>query len=291
MLEGVNLKWNDFEDNLIKSFKDSRTILNDVTLFCGTEKVYANKFVLCASSEVFRDMLANCEISRQYNPAVVLWDVDINLMNLVLDFMYIGEVKISEGDLNEFLVLAKRLRVRGLVAEETNNQDIHNKRSNELDNIKFSKQIDKNKDDSIHIYNKKKSLHEFDEEREHSTSPSKSIRLENNSDIYNESSNKEALDLVEVMHNSENSMIMKTGDDLYPKHLNQRFSDQDPYLLHQSVPDLEPLQVDTALQPFNTSSSTILDPLYKCNLCLKTYKTKGSLYNHMSLYHRGEKAV
>ena len=102
-------------------------------------------------------------------------------------------------------------------------------------------------------------------------------RLENNSDIYNESSNKEvnflfllpktkffvdcrfefrilnycsqkiktciiifpletrldncfyyqfqALDLVEVMHNSENS-IMKTGDDLYPKHLNQRFSDQ-----------------------------------------------------------------
>ena len=36
----------------------------------------------------------------------------------------------------------------------------------------------------------------------------------------------QALDLVEVMHDSENSMIMKTGDDLYPKHLNQRFSDQ-----------------------------------------------------------------
>ena len=69
--------------------------------------------------------------------------------------IYVYVFQISEGDLNEFLVLAKRLRVRGLVAEETNNQDIHIKRSNELDNIKFSKQIDKNKDDSIHIYNKK----------------------------------------------------------------------------------------------------------------------------------------
>ncbi len=42
----------------------------------------------------FRDMLVNCEISRQPQPAVILWDVDINLMNLILDFMYIGEVKV-----------------------------------------------------------------------------------------------------------------------------------------------------------------------------------------------------
>lgn len=292
MLEGVNLKWNNFEDNLIKSFKDSRTILNDVIIFCGSDKVYANKFVLCASSEVFRDMLVNCEISRQHNPAVVLWDVDINLMNLVLDFMYIGEVKISEGDLNEFLGLAKRLRVRGLVAEEPNNQtniEIDNESSHVSDSIKFSKQNDQKEDSSRHIYNKKKSMHE--EEREHSTSPSKSMRLGNNSDVYNESTNKEVIDLGEVLHNTENSMIMKTGDALFPKQFNQSFTEEDPYLLHQSVPDLEPLQVDTSLEPFNTSGSTLLDPLYKCNLCLKTYKTKGSLYNHMSLYHRGEKVV
>ncbi len=65
---------------------------------------------------------------------------------------------------------------------------------------------------------------------------------------------------------------------------------QDSYLIHQgSVPDLEPLRVDTGGTTMDNFNNSIMDPLYKCNLCLKTYKTKGSLYNHMSLYHRGQK--
>jgi hypothetical protein len=287
MLEGVNLKWNDFEDNLKRSFKEFRTVLNDVLIFCGSEKVYANKFVLCASSEVFRDMLVDCEISRQHNPAVILWDVDINLMSLILDFMYIGEVKISEGDLNEFLGLAKRLRVRGLVAEEPKNQkDVGNERAEKCESMQFSNLSEK-KEDAIKRFQSKKKLI-VDDESEPFPTPLKSMRLEveNSSDVFNDSSNKEVIDLEEVLQNTQDSMIIKTGEDIYTKQLAQTYSEQDSYLLHQSVPDLEPLHVDTALDSFNTS---ILDPSYKCNLCLKTYKTKGSLYNHMSLYHRGQK--
>eukprot|EP00088_Acartia_fossae_P000841 TRINITY_DN10325_c0_g1_i1.p1 TRINITY_DN10325_c0_g1~~TRINITY_DN10325_c0_g1_i1.p1 ORF type:complete len:299 (-),score=40.55 TRINITY_DN10325_c0_g1_i1:246-1142(-) len=296
MLEGVNLKWNDFEENIIKSFKDFRAILNDVTIFCGPEKVQANKFVLCASSEIFREMLINCELSRQQNPTVILWDVDINLMNLILDFMYIGEVKISEGDLNEFLGLAKRLRVRGLVAEEPKNQpsgevaqggggDCTQQRQSSNDFLAPISQTN-SRESSLKRLIKKKSL--MDNDRENSVSPSKSSRLENSSDVYNDSSNKEVIDLEEVLKTTQNSMLLKSHEELFGKTSSQSLPDQDPYhsFLHQSVPDLEPLRVETALDSFNNS---LLDPSYKCNLCLKTYKTKGSLYNHMSLYHRGQK--
>lgn len=287
MLEGVNLKWNDFEDNLIRSFKDFRTVLKDVIIFCGQEKVYANKFVLCASSEVFRDMLVNCEISRQPQPAVILWDVDINLMNLILDFMYIGEVKISEGDLNDFLGLAKRLRVRGLVAEEPKEkQDFTKEKCQSNDNTQFNMQIDTNTQEEKRSISKKKLSSK--EEIDQSSTPFKSTRLDNSSDVYKD---KEVIDLEEVLQNSQDTMVIKSSDqEIFTNQLSQNFSDQDSYLLHQgSVPDLEPLRVDTGGSTMDSFNNSIMDPLYKCNLCLKTYKTKGSLYNHMSLYHRGQK--
>jgi len=287
MLEGVNLKWNDFEDNLIRSFKDFRTVLNDVIIFCGQEKVYANKFVLCASSEVFRDMLVNCEISRQPQPAVILWDVDINLMNLILDFMYIGEVKISEGDLNDFLGLAKRLRVRGLVAvEPKEKQDFTKEKCQLNDNTQFNMQIDTNTLEGKRTISKLKLSSK--EEVDQSSTPFKSTRLENSSDVYKD---KEEIDLEEVLQNSQDTMVIKSSDqEIFTNQLSQNFNDQDSYLLHQgSVPDLDPLRVDTGGSTMDSFNNSIMDPLYKCNLCLKTYKTKGSLYNHMSLYHRGQK--
>jgi len=293
MFEGVNLKWNDFEDNLVKCFKDSRSILNDVTIFCGSDKVTANKFVLCASSEIFREILVDNEYSIQQNCTLLLWDVEITMMNLVLDFIYYGEVQVTEEKLNDFLFLAKRLRVKGLIAEESNqNQtETNNQRTNNR-NQSNGKTNMIGDGSSERIAFKRKTSPDF----ESSHNNIKPTRLENTNDICSGPLNKEVVELDDAI---QNSTQVKTKSNFFTaKQTPTNIIRPNPLsFLHQnSLPDLEPIDggidqpilVDTCLDSFD--NSVLEADGYKCNLCLKTYKTKGSLYNHMSLYHRGQKS-
>lgn len=300
MFEGVNLKWNDFEDNLVKCFKDSRSILNDVTIFCGSDKVTANKFVLCASSEIFREILVDNELSlQQQNCTLLLWDVEITMMNLVLDFIYYGEVQVTEEKLNDFLFLAKRLRVKGLIAEEsnqnqteTNNQKTNNRNQS---NGKTGQTNIMGDSSSERIAFKRKTIPDFE------TSPKniKPNRLDNANEICSGPLNKEIIDLDDSIQNTHNSTKVKSESNFFTgKQAASNIIRPNPLnFLHQSsIPDLEPIDgaidhpilVDTCLDSFD--NSVLEQDGYKCNLCLKTYKTKGSLYNHMSLYHRGQKS-
>ena len=56
-------------------------------------------------------MLLNPEMSKQQFPSVLLWETSMQELNLILDFMYFGEVKVSEAGLTSFLALAERLQV------------------------------------------------------------------------------------------------------------------------------------------------------------------------------------
>ena len=56
--EKFSLKWNDFQSNLLDTFKTIRYEENlcDVTLMCGEEVVNAHKLVLSASSDLFLNL-------------------------------------------------------------------------------------------------------------------------------------------------------------------------------------------------------------------------------------------
>ena len=118
MSEKFNLKWNDFQTNVSKSFGLFRneSYLHDVTLVSDDFKLIpAHKLVLSASSEYFRNILQQ---TQQSQPLICLDGVNSDDVRNILDYVYEGEVKISQDDLDRFLGIAQRLRIEGLVGQD-----------------------------------------------------------------------------------------------------------------------------------------------------------------------------
>jgi len=82
-----------------------------VTISCDGEQVTAHKVILSACSVTFRQLLMK---NPAPHPVILLWDVSARDLTSILDFMYHGEVNVKQDNLNSFLAVAEKLRVRGL---------------------------------------------------------------------------------------------------------------------------------------------------------------------------------
>jgi len=111
------LKWNNFQQNIFSTIRNLRLDLDflDVTIFCKGKQVKAHKVILSACSNTFKAILKNTPTPH---PVIVLWDMEHKDLTALLDFMYNGQVDIQQDDLERFLVVADKLQVRGLSAEE-----------------------------------------------------------------------------------------------------------------------------------------------------------------------------
>jgi len=108
------LRWNDFPDNVTAIFRQLRRDgqLADVTLMCaGGRQVRAHKVVLSSSSSFFRQFLRD---HSQPNPWLFLRGVEAKLLDWLMDFIYLGEVMVTQESFPSFLALARDLGVRGL---------------------------------------------------------------------------------------------------------------------------------------------------------------------------------
>ena len=116
MSEKFCLKWNDFHSNASKSFGLLRNekYLFDVTLVSDDNKqVSAHKLVLSACSEYFKNIFRNN--SEHQHPLLCLYGITSNDLTNVLDYIYDGEVKILQEELDRFLVIAQKLKLEGLL--------------------------------------------------------------------------------------------------------------------------------------------------------------------------------
>ena len=118
MTEKFNLKWNDFQSNISKSFgklKNEQEFF-DVTLISEDQKqVSAHKLVLSACSPYFRTILTN---NKHSHPLLCLEGVTSQNLNFVLDYIYLGEVEIFQEQLDEFLKIAQKYQLEGLTTQE-----------------------------------------------------------------------------------------------------------------------------------------------------------------------------
>lgn len=90
----------------------------DVTLACDGIQIKAHKMVLSACSNYFKELfLANpCK-----HPIVILKDMKFEDLRAIVNFMYKGEVNVSQNQLGALLKTAEVLRVKGLT--EVNESD------------------------------------------------------------------------------------------------------------------------------------------------------------------------
>ena len=139
MSEKFCLKWNDFQSNVTKSFEAFRNDehLHDVTLVSDDQnQATAHKIVLSASSEYFNNIFKKNKIS---NPFLCLEGLSLRDLNNILDYIYYGEIQIYQEDLDRFLSMAQRFKIKGLVGadevkKEENSEMLPDNTFNSVDN-------------------------------------------------------------------------------------------------------------------------------------------------------------
>ncbi|XP_040580711.1 uncharacterized protein [Lepeophtheirus salmonis] len=115
--ETLCLRWNEFESNIKQGFSQLRDDEDffDVTLACGSRQIKAHKVILSTCSSFFRSLIKSVP---HEHPLLYLRGVDFNHLESVLSFMYNGEVRVEQKELNDFLSVAQELRVNGLVQDK-----------------------------------------------------------------------------------------------------------------------------------------------------------------------------
>ena len=117
-MEKFCLKWNDFQANLSKTFSSLRKEqgFHDITLLSDDgEAISAHKVVLSSSSEFFKSVFWKANHSK---PMIYLNGVDCKVLSHILDYIYEGEVQLYQEDLDSFLNVAQKFKIKGLEVKE-----------------------------------------------------------------------------------------------------------------------------------------------------------------------------
>ena len=140
-MDKFNLKWNDFQSNVSRSFDVLRQAEDffDVTLVSDDEEhISAHKLVLSASSDFFRNILRKASHS---NPMIYLHGFGSKELQFVMDYIYLGEIQVLQDDLDGFLNATQKLKIKGLTQRHgsMNDKVPHNEQSLREDDALFLK--------------------------------------------------------------------------------------------------------------------------------------------------------
>merc|ERR1712243_33296 len=118
MEEKFCLKWNDFQENTLKTFSNLRNEEEffDVTLVSEDQKqMMAHKVVLSSSSQYFKNIL---KTNKHSHPMLCMTGLTSMDLKNVLDYIYEGEVQIFQNNIDKFLDIAQKLKIEGLLSSE-----------------------------------------------------------------------------------------------------------------------------------------------------------------------------
>merc|ERR1739838_333277 len=139
MGEKFSLKWNDYLVNVTKKFSSLRNEdeFSDVTLVSSDKRqVSAHKVVLSSSSDYFKTILQSN--NKNKDTILCLENISHEELNYMLDYIYKGEVKIEQDQLDRFLTIAHRFQLEGLISDESGELEAEDTHSSD---VKYSNKI------------------------------------------------------------------------------------------------------------------------------------------------------
>ncbi|CAG4967682.1 unnamed protein product [Colias eurytheme] len=111
------VRWNSYHTNLQSVFP--RLLLTeqfaDVTLACESRQLRCHKLVLSACSAYLERLLLQNPCKH---PIVLMRDMRFSEMQALVDFMYKGEVNVTQEELPSLLKSAEALQIRGLCSSD-----------------------------------------------------------------------------------------------------------------------------------------------------------------------------
>ena len=121
-METYCLKWNSFQTNISNTISDFRREEDffDVTLVTDDQQfIPAHKLVLSSSSDIFKNILRKSSHPYPHpNPLIYLNGFSSKQLNLIMDYIYLGEVRIFPQDIDSFISDAQKLKIEGLILAE-----------------------------------------------------------------------------------------------------------------------------------------------------------------------------
>ena len=252
--EKLCLKWDDFQTNISSSLGHMRKDEDfaDVTLTCdGDQKIEAHKVILAASSVFFSKVLKR---DKHPHPLLYMKGMNGNQLNAVVDFIYNGEVNIFEENIEEFLLLAEELQLKGLNNSEPGTPTPETR----LSKIKQTKH-------KVQILTE--TATDYDDDKENSTVRS-APRLEEtavvpvNTNMKTQANNEELDETI-------NSMLerLETGEHACKVCGKIEAKNVSHIRNHIEAKHIEGMS-------------------HSCSQCGKLFRSRNSLGNHVSLYHK-----
>lgn len=125
-----NVKCLDYGRHMLDAqrFCYTHSTMTDVSVVAGTKRIRAHQLVLSASSEFFCSMLAASgagpvatvgptggQLNLTDAPTIVLADIDPDLLEPLMSFIYTGSTAVHPTMLSEFMELCKFLQIKGLL--------------------------------------------------------------------------------------------------------------------------------------------------------------------------------
>ena len=112
--EKISVKLHNFDQNIKSLFSRLRHDVHftDVTLASGDgHRIVAHKIVLVSLSPFFMKILEGDQ--HCHNPLIYMRGLSSDNLTSLVDFLYLGEVKVHQEDLEAFLNLAEELQLSG----------------------------------------------------------------------------------------------------------------------------------------------------------------------------------
>ncbi|XP_015599344.1 kelch-like protein 4 [Cephus cinctus] len=108
-----NLRWNNHTNNILQVFLEhlSTESLVDVTLSCQGQFIKAHRMILSACSPYFQELFKH---HTTKHPVIILNGIKYQDLQMMIRFMYHGEIRVQEAQLEDLLAAAETLQVKGL---------------------------------------------------------------------------------------------------------------------------------------------------------------------------------
>ena len=269
----LSLNWSDYGANISESFKrfSSTNIFSDVTLACEDEiQMQAHKVILSACSLFFQNIL---EKNGHPHPLLYLKGIKSHHLSSIIDFIYTGEVTVPYKQLDEFLVTAKELKLKGL--SETQAEV---KGEEQVNFTATSEDIIRMNDESIEV------------EVEFNNENVEDNEGDRNSQHYEPQANTDQLPIKNLEKTHDNFTIKEELD----KKISKPIQNIESNNMYEKIVDLWQCKVcqKTTKQKGDIKrhyEGHIEGVSYQCKSCPKSYKTSASLVVHKSRDHSKKK--
>ncbi|CAL4067756.1 unnamed protein product [Meganyctiphanes norvegica] len=113
----LSLKWNNHGSTFFHVLSSIRRkeSYTDVTITCDGKFYPVHKLVLSTCSEYFEEIF---ERTQCKHPVIVLKDIKHEELEALLNYMYLGEVNVLQGDLAGLIKAAECLKIKGLAVPD-----------------------------------------------------------------------------------------------------------------------------------------------------------------------------